>query len=607
MLRLRLLLALTVLAASACRSAPQPSAEPVAAAPAQAAPPAPAEPVRLTVVGINDLHGWIAPHRTSLKGGIEVQEGGAATLAAYLARLRADNPEGVVFLDGGDLFQGTLASNLTEGSVVVDVYNHLGLTAAAIGNHEFDYGPVGPSPVPTKPGDDPLGTLKERIRQARFPLLSANIREAATGQRPEWLGNDGTHLITVKGVKVGIVGLTTISTPTTTNPTNVVSLRFEPLGPAVLAAAKSLRERGAEVVLGVAHAGGKCPRLENPRDLSSCEMKDGEIYGVLEGLPPGTLDAMVAGHTHQAMGHFIHGVPVIETYGLGRSIGYIELFVDPVSRKVLPDRTLIHAGIPLCTQVDAASKTCDVRKLREQAEVRLEPASFLGGPVVPDPAVQELLAPALARVQQEQNRELGVTVPVALKRDYQGESTVGSLLADALREAAGVDVALMNPGGLRADIDAGPLTFGDVYEVLPFDNTVAILTMSGGELKRLLQVAYNSKKSVFQVSGLKVSLAKCPGPERFLGATLANGKPLVPAKLYRVALPDFLARGGDGLSPALDPLPPGRVDLGLARPGTLRDELIAYWQRRKAPLAAPNLGRITYVDNGTPCAPSPAH
>jgi 5'-nucleotidase len=594
MLRLRLLLALTVLAASACRSAPQPSPEPVAAAPAQAPTPAPAEPVRLTVVGINDLHGWIAPHRTSLKGGIEVQEGGAATLASYLARLRADNPGGVVFLDGGDLFQGTLASNLTEGAVVIDVYNHLGLTAAAVGNHEFDYGPVGPSPVPMKPGEDPLGTLKERIRQARFPILSANIREAATGQRPEWLGNDGTHLVTVKGVKVGIIGLTTLSTPTTTNPTNVTSLRFEPMAPAILEAAKSLRGKGAEVVLGVAHEGGKCTGLENPRDLSSCDMKSGELYGVLEALPPGTLDAMVAGHTHQVMGHFIHGVPVIETYGLGRSIGYIELFVDPVSRKVLPDRTLIHAGIPLCAQVDAASRTCDARKLREQAEVRLEPATFLGAPVVPDAAVEQLIAPALARVKQEQHRELGVTVPVALKRDYQGESVLGSLLSDALREAAGVDVAFMNPGGLRADIDAGPLTFGDIYEVLPFDNTVAIVTMSGDELKRLLQIAY-AKRGVFQVSGLKVSLAKCAGPDRFLGATLANGKPLVPAKLYRVAMPDFLAR---------DPLPAGRVYLGLARPGTLRDELIAHWQRRKAPLAAPNLGRITYVDNGAPCAPS---
>jgi 5'-nucleotidase len=606
MLRLQSVLALLALAVSACRSAPQP-AEPAATERTQPAALAPAEPLRLTVAGLNDLHGWIAPHRTKLKGGAELEEGGVATLASYIARLRADNPGGVLLLDGGDLFQGTLASNLTEGSVVVDVYNHLGVTAAAVGKHEFDYGPVGPAPVPTKPGDDPLGALKERIKQARFPFLSANLFEAATGQRPAWLGNDGTLLVTVQGVKVGIVGLSTPSTPTTTNPTNVAALRFEPLAPAAEEASKRLRERGAKVVIGVAHAGGKCPRLENPRDLSSCELKDGEIYAALEPLPPGTLDAVIAGHTHQVMGHFIHGVPVIETYGLGRSFGYIELFVDPVSHQVLPERTRIHAGIPLCTQVDAASGTCDTRKLKDQAEVRLVPATFLGQPVVPDPAVQALIAPALARVEQEQHRELGVSVPVALKRDYQAESILGDFLADSLREAVGADVALLNPGGLRADIDAGPLTFGDVYEVLPFDNTVALVTLSGDELKRLLQAAYGAKKGVFQVSGLKVRLHRCPGPDRFLSATLTNGRPLEPAKLYLVTMPDFLARGGDGLARALEPLPPGRIDLGQTRPRTLRDELITYWQGRKAPISAPSLGRISYVDSGTPCPASQAH
>jgi 5'-nucleotidase len=554
-------------------------------------------------VGTNDVHGWVAPHRTPLKGGVELQEGGAATFGGYVARLREDNPGGVLLLDGGDLFQGTLASNLTEGAVVIDVYNHLGYTAAAIGNHEFDYGPVGPSPVPVKPGDDPLGALKARIQQARFPILSANTREAESGQRPGWLGNDGTHLVTLKGVKVGIVGLTTTSTPHTTNPTNVTSLRFEPLAQVAQEASRSLRERGAEVVIGVAHAGGRCPKLDDPRDLSGCDLKDGEIYSVLDALPPGTLDALIAGHTHQAMGHFLNGIPVIETYGLGRAFGLIELFVDPVSRKVLPERTRIQAVIPVCAQVDAVSGTCDSRKLREQAEVRLVPAAFLGKPVVPDTALEALIAPALARVEEEQRRSLGLDVPAPLKRDYQTESALGSFLSDSLREAARADVALMNPGGLRADLDAGPLTFGDIYEVLPFDNTVATVTMSGEELKRLLQLAYGQRKGVFQVSGLKVTIDRCAGPDRFKGATLANGQALQPGKLYRVVMPDFLARGGDGLAPALEGLPTGRIDLGQARPGTLRDELIAHWQARKKPLSAPALGRIAYVESTKDCPP----
>lgn len=586
------------LAAPGCRGVPHASVSSTPPpAPEQAVAPA-SEPIRLTVVGTNDVHGWVSPHRVSLKGGVEVREGGAAAFAGYVARLRADNPGGVLLVDAGDLFQGTLASNLTEGAIVFDVYNHLGYTAVAIGNHEFDYGPVGPSAVPSQPGEDPFGALKARIQQARFPVLSANIREADSGQHPAWLGNDGTALVTANGVKVGFIGLTTPSTPQTTNPTNVASLRFEALAPAAEGASKRLRAQGAEVVVGIAHAGGKCPRLENPRDLAGCDIQDGEIFAMLEALPPGTLDALVAGHTHQPMGHFVHGVPVIETRGLGRAFGLIELFVDPVTRKVLPERTRIEAMIPVCEQVEATLGSCDARELRARAEeaplVMVAP-TFRGGTVERDPDVEALLAPALARVAEEQRRPLGIVAGTRLEREYEAESTLGSFLADSLREAAGADVALMNPGGLRADLQAGPVTFGDVFEVLPFDNTVAIVTVTGEELRRLLAHIYGLDSSVMQVSGLKVTLARCPGKERLVAVTLANGRPLQPRRLYRVAMPDFLARGGDGLGPVLDPLPAGRIDLGLARELSFRDTLIAFWKARGKPLTAPALGRISFT------------
>ncbi|XXF80096.1 bifunctional UDP-sugar hydrolase/5'-nucleotidase [Myxococcaceae bacterium GXIMD 01537] len=605
----RLLLSLVLLlAAPGCRGVPvSPEVPPATGAQAQAVAAPAVEPVRLTVVGTNDLHGWVSPHRTSLKGGVEVREGGAAAFAGYVARLRADNPDGVLLLDAGDLFQGTLASNLTEGAIVFDVYNHLGYTAAAIGNHEFDYGPVGPGATPSRPGDDPFGALKARIQQARFPVLSANIREAASGQRPEWLGNDGTRLVTVKGLKVGLIGLTTTSTPETTNPTNVASLRFEALAPTALEASQRLRAQGAQVVIGIAHAGGKCPKLGDPRDTSSCETQDGEIYAMLDGLPPGTLDALVAGHTHQPMGHFLNGVPVIETTGQGRAFGIVELFVDPVSHKVLPERTRIEAMVPVCEQVDARTGLCDPRKLREQAEeepLKMVAPTFRGGPVVPDPSVEALLAPALAHVEAEQRRPLGVEAPRKLGRDREAESALGSVLADALRESAGADVALLNPGGLRADLKAGPVTFGDVYEVLPFDNTVAIVTVTGEELRRLVALIYGMRQSVFQQSGLQVSLAACPGAERLKDVKLANGKSLDPRKLYRVAMPDFLARGGDGLGTVLNTLPAGRIDLGLARELPLRDALIAFWKARGKPIVAPAPGRIA-IATGEKC-PSPA-
>jgi 5'-nucleotidase len=553
-------------------------------------------------VGTNDWHGWVKPHLSKLPDGTELAEGGASVFSSYVAALRADNPGGVLLLDAGDLFQGTLVSNLTEGTVVIDAFNLLGYTAAAIGNHEFDYGPLGPVSVAAEPGQDPFGALKARIAQAHFPMLGVNLYEAATGNRPSWLGNDGTAMIEVQGIKVGLIGLTTPSTPTTTNPVNVQTLRFGSLVPEAQAAARKLRQLGAEVVIAVAHAGAKCASYQDPHDVSSCDANTSEMFDLLNGLPEGTLDAVIAGHTHAPLGHFVHGTPVIETWGLGRSFGVITLYVDPASRKVLKDKTSIQADISICPVEDATTHRCDAVSLsHSSAPIKLQKTAFLGHPIEADPAMDKLLAPAFAKVEAEQRRQLGVETSQHLGRNYEAESALGSVLADSLRQMEDADVALLNSGGLRADLPAGKLTFGDLYEVLPFDNTIATLKVSGKDLKRLLQQAYGARKGVFQISGANIKLGQCPGQGRLKTVTLGDGNGIDPAKTYKVVLPDFLARGGDGLGPVIASLGPGAVDLGVNRPLNFRDQLIRYWQKHTQHLAAPKPGRLEFVDDGSHC------
>lgn len=594
--------ALALIAALGCRAAHPPASSDTAAhPPPHGSEQAPA-PIRLTVVGTNDLHGWVTPHRATLSDGTAVEQGGLANFAGYLAILREDNPGGVLLLDAGDLFQGTLAANLTEGAVVIDAYNRLGYHAAAIGNHEFDYGPAGPVSVATAPGADPFGALKARLAQARFPLLAANIYQA-DGARPAWLPDDGTALLELKGVKVGILGLVTPTTPSVTNPVNVSSLRFGRLVPDAVSAAARLRQRGAEVVIAVVHAGGRCTRLDDPNDLSSCDTQTGEIFELLHGVPDGTLDAVVAGHTHAAVGHFVRGTPVIENWGLGRYFGAVELWVDPRTRKVIPDRTRIQAAIPICEQMDE-SGSCDPKQLQGR-RVKLGAATFLGRTVRPDAEIARVLEPALARVSFEQNRSLGLQVPQRLGRDYESESALGSFLADSLREMERADVALLNSGGLRADLDAGEVTYGDLFEVIPFDNTVATVVLTGEELIRLLQAAYGARKGVFQISGLKVTLGRCPGRDRFRKALLSSGKALASRARYRVVMPDFLARGGDGLGSVLASVPPDRVDLGTHRELNFRDALVAFWKSKGRPLVGPPPGRIVFVDGSGPCPDKP--
>lgn len=594
----RLTFALCLVFALACKtpevavatSAPPPPATPVAFN----------QPLRLTIVGTNDVHGWVMGQKEVFPRG-DIRFGGVATFAAYVQALRAENPGGVLLVDAGDLFQGTLMSNLTEGSVVIEAFNLLGYDAAAIGNHEFDYGPVGPISAATQPSMDPFGALKARIGQAKFPLLSTNIYEAQTGMRPTWLPSDGSIIVERHGIKVGVFGLTTPQTPTVTLPINVASLKFRPLGSEALAAATSLRKRGADLVVAVVHAGGRCGDCSKPENLASCDTDTGEIFEMMKGLPEGTLDAVIAGHTHAQIAHVVNGTPIVESWALGRYFGLIELNVDPQTKKVIPGRTRITSGIEICETWDIETKSCDPRALKPRAElVTPATAKFRGQVIRPDTTVLQAMKPAEQNLVETQLRDLGLEVPQVLGRQYEAESELGSFLADSLRAMTKADVALMNPGGLRADLKAGRLTYGTVYEVIPFDNAVAVLDVTGEQLERLLTAAFGSKKGVFQVAGLEVRLGRCPTPDRLRGFTIGGKKP-DPARRYRVAMPDFLARGGDGLAPVLATIDPSQVNLAEDRDSNLRDELILHWQQKKETFKAPKLGRVRWVDDGAAC------
>lgn len=586
----------------ACRTVAAPVAPVIASAPDAGAPAPPDEsPIHLTLVGTNDVHGWVMGQHEAFPQG-DIIAGGVATLAAYLRILREENPGGVVLVDAGDLFQGTLMSNLTEGAVVIEAFNRLRYDAASIGNHEFDYGPVGPVSAATHPSMDPFGALKARIAQASFPLLSTNIYEAATGLRPEWLKGDGSVIIERNGVKIGLFGLTTPQTPTVTLPINVASLRFGSLAPEAMTAARRLREKGADVVIAIVHAGGKCGDCSHAHDLSSCDLDSGEVFEMLRGLPEHTLDGVVAGHTHAQVGHFVNGTPVMENLALGKYFGVIDLYLDRQTHKVVADKTKITSGIEICETVDKSLGTCDAKRLKAYAaDVRPAPAEFHGQVIAPDLPILDAIEPARQQVAALQSKDLGVAVPEHLGRNYESESALGDVLADSLRALMKADVAMLNPGGLRADLRSGTLKYGSVYEVIPFDNQIATLDLTGEQLRRVLVAAYGGKKGVFQLSGLEVKLGRCPSPDRLKGVNLPGGKPIDIGGHYRLVMPDFLARGGDGLGPVLATIAHERVDLGDTR-GNLRDELVAFWQTRKTPLVAPKSGRVTFVDSGEDCS-----
>lgn len=555
-------------------------------------------PVKITLVSTNDVHGWVQAKQTKLPDGRVVKTGGVDVFAAYVARLREENPGGVLLLDAGDMFQGTLVANLSEGEAVVAAYNALGYDAAAIGNHEFDYGPDGPKSAAVDPGDDPLGALESRVRQAHFPILARNVY-LASGQRPRFFKNAGVALVERNGVRLGIVGLLTPLTPQVTNPVNVSGLRFGNLAEEARSAAAELRKQGADVLVAIVHAGGRCAAFADPGDLSSCDPQ-GEIFEMLQQLPRGLFDAVVSAHTHTRLQHLVNGTPVVQANSYGTHFGLLELEVDAHSRRVKPEATRIVGAVPICEKVYPGTDSCDPKK---PAPGDLVPATFHGKPVVPAPAIAAVLAPYVERVAQEHRRPLHVVVPEALVRNYKGESALGNALADAVNAMEKTDVTLLNAGGLRADLSAGELTFGALYEVFPFDNSVSTLAMTGEQILRSFEVLLASGHGAPQISGVRVKVRRCGETVAVTEAAFADGRPFERSATYQLTTSDFLALGGDGLGKVFDPVPASQKDFGHRRQLNMRDALAAFLEKRGGTLTGKVDGRLVIETTGCPPPP----
>jgi 5'-nucleotidase len=544
----------------------------------------PSEPGRarsLTIVGINDTHGALlpAPAPRWLQGTTSDEVGGADWFAGWMdavrAEARAKGGEALI-LDAGDEFQGTLISNQFQGRSVTDVYDAVGVAAAALGNHEFDFG------VPA---------LRERIAQASYPILAANVFRKGTRERPEWLLP--SVLLDVGGVKVGVIGLATVDTPLTTNPVNVEALEFVPGGPVAAQEAEALRARGATVVVVTAHAGPLPPGNEIRHVAEACQ---------------GKVDAIVSGHQHTAIGPpplVVAGIPIVQSGSKLVSFSVVELALDEAG----------HArgfSVNQGTQPQPGGPQALLHSVTSPGGPR--PAEWRGRKVEPDARVAAILRGYDAKVRALRETRVGESaVPM---RKGGGDDLLGNLVADALRSGVGGGVrtayAFQNSGGLRiTEIPAGAITFGQLFDLMPFDNVQVVVTLKAQEVRNALEAVVRAGKGPMRVSGLRYQLdwTRFTGGARSAkelpwGALVTkvvddDGSPICETtgctaqacaslcadRNYQVAVTDFLANGGDGLE-MLKEVPKQTGDV------LLRDMLVAYVKAHQ-PLTPEALGSVS--------------
>jgi 2',3'-cyclic-nucleotide 2'-phosphodiesterase (5'-nucleotidase family) len=491
--------------------------------PSTLAAPLPPGTPRLRIIATNDFHGALEPRPDA--GG--VMRGGAAYVAAMIESARkecAPRCETLV-LDGGDMFQGTPASNLAFGRPVVDYYNRMGYAAAALGNHEFDWG---------------IDTLKARMRGAHYAILGANVRYS-DGRDVPWIRDD--TLVTRGKTKIGVIGFSTVVTPTTTRPANVVGLRFDDPAPIVSARAKSLRQRGADVIVVIAHAGAFC----NNTGTDDCH---GEIIDFAHALTE-KVDAIVSGHTHSLVDYAISGTPVVQARSSGRAVAVID--------------------IPLSGGKPSGTAHEEVREVIDSA-------------ITPVVRIDALVKAATSKVAPFVNRKVA---EVAAPLNREGEQyALGNLIADSQRQAGKGDIAIMNNGGIRANLRAGTATYGSLFEIQPFGNTLYRLRMTGAQLREYLERVVDGKTIGDHVSGVTIGYNPAlPAGKRIVSITFPAGRTLADTAMYDVIVNDFMATGGEGMGPpqGASSTPLGIVDL---------DALVSYLKSLPSPVRVPAEPRI---------------
>jgi 5'-nucleotidase len=251
------------------------------------------------------------------------------------------------------------------------------------------------------------------------------------------------------------------------------------------------------------------------------------------------------------MAHFAGGVPVVEAYAYGRAFSRVDVRLGPRGPELV-----VHPPHEICRE--------------GQTFAECTPGEYAGVPVTRDLDVAGVIAPALERAQKKRDEPLGVSVAAPIRESFSEPSALGNLFADLLREAVpGADAAIMNGGGVRAPFPAGPLTYGALHEAMPFDNTLAVVRLTGRELAAVLAGHLASDRhGILSISGIHAS-ARCDGQSVAIELRRQDGSPIADGDEISVVVSDYLATGGDELfAPAR--LSPGRVKL---LPELLRDAL----------------------------------
>lgn len=573
-------------------------------------PPAEA-PIMLSLLALNDFHGNILPPPGSVlvpdpgnASGARVSAGGAAYLSTLVRSLKQQNPDNTLVVAAGDMIGvSQLTSGLFHDEPTIDILGQIGLDISSVGNHEFDKGRAellrlqkgGCFP---KSADGTSGVVgvdtcmnQGQFKGASFQYLAANVVDQKTGETflPAYA------IRTLAGVKVGFIGLTLKETPSMVIPAGVAGLRFDDEVETVNRLVPLLKDQGVTVIVVLIHQGGQT-RAKTLLD-KFCPGFSGEIVNLSDRMDP-AVDLVVSGHTHQEYVCFRpDGKLITQSGSYGRLLTKIDLTLDRLTKKVIAKDANNQLVLNDVGVKDSAGKPL------------LLPAIYTA--LSRDPAIDQVV-----RRYGDLSATIGDVVvgrlaaPLDRKLNAAGEHTLGAVIADAFLAGSSdpsdggkpAQIAFTNRGGVRSDLSASlSVTFGQLFNVLPFNNNLVSMDLTGRQLLRLLEQQWESPQppdgrilSVSRGFGYAWDASQPHGAAPGSGQRVVpdsmklDGEPIGMDKTYRITVNNFLADGGDNFTV----LRQGRK----RQAGEIDSVVAKLYFRVKGIVHAPALDRISRVN-----------
>ncbi len=476
------------------------------------------EDLLLDIMFTNDIHGGIDAYpATFINPNFPPTLGGGGSAATYVNGVREltdtktrDN----LLLDAGDFFQGHPVGTISKGVSVIQYMNLVGYDLSVVGNHEYDIGEE---------------ALIETYKHAEFPILSCNIVRKGTNELVDYV--QPYIIIEKMGIRIGIIGVTTTDTKQMSFPENVENVDFLPAKPELEKYIKIVRNEGVDLVIVVGHLGlpYHSEQAYENRYLQTGNEKEERRWG----------------YDAQELAHEVAGIDIFFAGHIHK--GFPEPWEDPITHTLVFQGWAYGSSMGhIIIKIDKETKTIsgyELPAIREGVLITLFEEQF-----IPDEMIADTILTMQRIAEKGMDEVIGFATEQVAKMDVDAQSEIGNLVCDAMLETTKADFSFLNLGGIRGEIQKGPITYRNIFNVMPFDNQIVTVEVDGQFLKDIIEMRVSGSRHGLRVAGVNVIYNREREDYDRITKLIIQGEPWKANKIYHITTTDFLLQGNAGLT-----------------------------------------------------------